>query len=108
MFSLKSTSKRKRSTITQFYFKVCNYWNISAFTYTQKFLGLFWVRSRVVEYETVTGVLTSQNLFDTLWGLMHPEYNNEPDFWIEAAVLEIFRTARCLATLIPPKARSRE
>lgn len=108
MFPLKSRSERKRGAFIQFYFKLCYYWNICAFTYTQKILGLFWVRNRVVECEAVTCVLTSQNLFDTLRGLMHPEYNIEPDFWTEATVLEISRTDRCLATLIAPMPRNRE
>jgi len=77
VFPLQSRFKRKRSTIVRFDFKLSYHWNICAFTYTQIILGLFSLRSRAVEYETVTCVLTSQNLFDVLWGFMHPECNND-------------------------------
>lgn len=46
VFPLRSKSKRKRSTFIRFYFKLCCYRNICAFTYTQRILGLFWMRSR--------------------------------------------------------------
>lgn len=40
--------------------------------------------SGVVEYKTVTFVLTSQNLVLILWGLTHPERNHEHGFWTQA------------------------